>query len=115
MRKVLSQEEIDALFSAMLSKDGHCRETQEPVRAERREVQGARLRLPLRCGLRGASVSMEDLLRISVGDTLNLNVAGEEPVYLCVGGEARFLGRMVRLQGKRAFEVSGRVSHRKRR
>ena len=113
MRKVLSQEEIDALFSAMSPEDGHCRQTAEPVTARRLEGRGARLRLPLRCGLRGAAVRMEDLLRISVGDTLDLNVASKEPVYLCVGGEARFVGRMVRRQGKRVFEVSARAERRK--
>jgi len=111
MNKVLSQEEINALFSAMCSKD--------PNPDERAEGEGATWRIyelmepipmSITAEIRNSSLTMNDLLNVSVGDIIDLNKRMDDPVYLCVGGIAKFAGRMVQRQGKKAFEISCRLS-----
>ena len=56
--------------------------------------------------LRDSSLSVEDLLTISVGDVVQLTRRAGDPVLLCVAGVAKFQGRMIARRGKKAFEIS---------
>ncbi len=56
--------------------------------------------------LRDSSLSVEDLLTISVGDVVQLTRRVGDPVLLCVAGVAKFQGRMIARRGKKAFEIS---------
>src|SRR5512135_483056 len=56
--------------------------------------------------LRDSRLSVEDLLTISVGDVVQLTRRVGDPVLLCVGGVAKFQGRMIARRGKKAFEIS---------
>jgi flagellar motor switch protein FliM len=53
---------------------------------------------------------MDDLLKISAGDVIELNERIGDPIYLCVGGIAKFVGRIVQQRGKKAFEIIGRCT-----
>jgi flagellar motor switch protein FliM len=56
--------------------------------------------------LRDTSLSVEDLLKISVGDVIQLTRRVGDPILLCVAGVAKFQGRMIARRGKKAFEIS---------
>jgi flagellar motor switch protein FliM len=64
--------------------------------------------VPLSGEIRGSKLTVDDLLKISVGDVIELNERIGDPVLLCVGGIAKFVGRIVQRRGKKAFEVSDR-------
>jgi flagellar motor switch protein FliM len=66
--------------------------------------------VPLSGEIRGARLTVDDLLKVSVGDIIELNERIGDPVLLCVGGVAKFAGRMVQRRGKKAFEVSQRFA-----
>jgi flagellar motor switch protein FliM len=53
---------------------------------------------------------VEDLLKISVGDIIQLNHALGDPIHLDVGGVPKFHGRIVARRGRRAFEISHKYS-----
>lgn len=55
-------------------------------------------------------VTVDDLLRVSVGDVIELNERIEDPVLLCVAGIAKFAGKIVQHRGKKAFVISGRLA-----
>jgi flagellar motor switch protein FliM len=56
--------------------------------------------------IRSSSLTVGDLLKISVGDVVELNERIGDPVLLSVGGKAKFTGRIVLRRGNKAFEVS---------
>jgi flagellar motor switch protein FliM len=60
--------------------------------------------------IRRSKLTMDDLLKIAVGDVIELNDRVSDPIYLCVGGMAKFVGRIVQQRGKKAFEISARCS-----
>ena len=64
--------------------------------------------MPLTGELRSSRLTVGDLLRVSVGDVIELNERIEDPVMLCAGGKAKFTGRMIQRRGKKAFEISER-------
>ncbi len=64
--------------------------------------------LPLTSEIQHSKLTMDDLLNVSVGDVIQLNERINDPVFLCVGGMAKFVGRIVQRRGKRAFEVIDR-------
>jgi len=66
--------------------------------------------LPLTSEIRRSKLTMDDLLKISVGDVIELNERVSDPVFLCVGGIPKFVGRIVQRSGKRAFEVIERYT-----
>ncbi len=66
------------------------------------------VRVPLSSEIRGCKLTVDDLLKVSVGDVIELNERIDDPVLLCVGGIAKFSGRIVQRRGKKAFEVSDR-------
>jgi flagellar motor switch protein FliM len=53
-------------------------------------------------------LTVDDFLKVSVGDVVELSERVNDPVFLCVGGIAKFMGRIVQRRGKRAFEVTER-------
>ena len=55
-----------------------------------------------------SKLTMDDLLKVTVGDVVVLNERISDPVFLCIGGIAKFVGRIVQRRGKRAFEISER-------
>jgi flagellar motor switch protein FliM len=58
--------------------------------------------------IRNSRLTVDDLLNVSVGDVIELNERIGDPSILCVGGIAKFLGRIVQRRGKKAFEISER-------
>jgi flagellar motor switch protein FliM len=67
--------------------------------------------IPLSGEIRSSKLTVDDLLKISVGDVIELNEPISDPASLCVGGIAKFLGRIVQRRGKMAFEISSRFLH----
>jgi flagellar motor switch protein FliM len=149
MDKVLSQEEINALFSAMSSEeagiDGESKQApaaplisrhehplvdtipqnhmlgsqydqQRNPRRQKTEIHEANqlcelirtVSVPV-CGeIPNSSLTLVDLLKVSEGDIIELDVRIDDPVYLCIGGIAVFKGRIIQRGQKRAFEISDR-------
>jgi flagellar motor switch protein FliM len=64
----------------------------------------------LSCEIRGSRLTLDDLLKVSAGDIIELNERVDDPVLLCVGGMEKFVGRIVQRRGKKAFEISGRYT-----
>jgi flagellar motor switch protein FliM len=60
--------------------------------------------------IRHSKLTVDDLLKVSVGDVIELNERVGDPVQLCVGGTAKFLGRIVQRRGKKSFEIAERCS-----
>jgi flagellar motor switch protein FliM len=60
----------------------------------------------LSCEIRRSKVTLEDLLKVGVGDVFELSQRLNDPVYLCVGGIAKFAGRIIQRQGNKAFEIT---------
>ena len=149
MDKILSQEEINALFSAMSSADpgiiGPSEKSPAAPRIDRGEyhragavpqdhssrskhvsmrhsrIQGTErheeeplytfvrtISVPVGGEILNSRLTLDDLLKISKGDILELDERIGDPIYLCVGGIAMFKGRIIEREGKRAFEVSER-------
>lgn len=66
--------------------------------------------VPVSSEIRSARLTMDDLLKISVGDVIQLNERIGDPILLCVGGIGKFTGRVVQHRGKKAFEVIDRLA-----
>ena len=66
--------------------------------------------LSLRGEIHGSSLTVDDLLKVSAGDVIELNERIGDPVYLCVGGVTKFAGRIVLRRGKRSFEITEKLS-----
>jgi flagellar motor switch protein FliM len=62
--------------------------------------------LPMSCELRNSNVTVDDLLKVCVGDVIQLNQRVGDPAVLCVGGAPKFFGRVMLKRGKKAFEIS---------
>ena len=63
--------------------------------------------VPLSGEIRSSKLTVDDLLKISVGDVIQLNERIEDPVLLCVGGVPKFEGRIVqRVSMDSAFSLS---------
>jgi len=60
--------------------------------------------------IRRCKVTLNDLLKVAAGDVIELNERISDPVYLCVGGIAKFAGRIVQRRGKKAFEITAAYS-----
>ena len=54
-----------------------------------------------------SKLTVDDLLKVSVGDVIQLKERIEDPIYLCAGGIPKYTGRVVLHRGKKAFEISG--------
>jgi flagellar motor switch protein FliM len=64
--------------------------------------------VPLSSEIQRSRLTMDDLLKVAVGDVIELSERINDPVFLCVGGVAKFVGRIVQRRGKRAFEITDR-------
>ncbi len=62
--------------------------------------------VPMSGELRDSSLTVEDLLKISVGDVVQLTGRVGDPVLLCIAGVPKFQGRMIARRGKKTFEIS---------
>jgi flagellar motor switch protein FliM len=58
--------------------------------------------------IRRSKLTVDDLLKIAAGDVIELSERLNDPVYLCVGGIASFVGRIIQLGEKRVFKFSER-------
>jgi flagellar motor switch protein FliM len=56
--------------------------------------------------IRRSRLTVDDLLKVTAGDVIELNERINDPVYLCVGGIPKFVGRIIQQRGKRALEIS---------
>jgi flagellar motor switch protein FliN/FliY len=61
--------------------------------------------VPIRGEIVNARLTLDDLLKASEGDIIELAERIGDPLSLCVGGIALFKGRVVPSGGKRAFEI----------
>jgi flagellar motor switch protein FliM len=66
--------------------------------------------VPLGCEIHSSRVTMDELLKVAAGDVIELKERIGDPIYLCVGGVAKFVGRIVQRRGKKAFEISARYA-----
>ncbi len=64
--------------------------------------------VPISSEIRNANLSVDDLLKLSEGDVVQLEHRVGDPVMLCVAGVPKFLGQIIMHRGKRAFEVMER-------
>jgi flagellar motor switch protein FliM len=62
--------------------------------------------VPLSTEMRHSKLTVDDLLKVSVGDVIQLNERVGDPAFMCVAGIPKFLGRIVVQRGKRAFEIA---------
>jgi flagellar motor switch protein FliM len=60
--------------------------------------------------MRCSKLTVDDLLKVSVGDVIELNERVGDPIFMCVGGIPKFWGRIVVQRGKKSFEISDRYS-----
>jgi flagellar motor switch protein FliM len=56
--------------------------------------------------MRQSKLTVDDLLKVSVGDVIQLNERVGDPVYMCVAGIPKYLGRIVVQRGNKAIEIS---------
>lgn len=56
--------------------------------------------------MRDNSLTVDDLLKVSAGDIIQLNRSLGDPLLLCVGGIPKFQGYLVARRGKIAFEIT---------
>jgi flagellar motor switch protein FliM len=56
--------------------------------------------------MRNSKLTVDDLLKLSAGDVIKLQERVGDPVFMCVGGIPKFVGRIVVQRGKKAFEIS---------
>jgi flagellar motor switch protein FliM len=134
MDKVLSQEEIDALFSAMSSENwdqehgpekGERKVVDDDLRFDpewnlsRRQPSGsygeriaewaANIHFRLTGEITGSKIRIGNLLRMSVGDIIELKKGIGDTLVLCVGGVPKFTGKILQRRRKKVFSISGRM------
>jgi flagellar motor switch protein FliM len=61
--------------------------------------------IPLTGEIRNSILTVDDLLKVSVGDVIELKECVGGPVYLCAGGIPKYSGRIVLRRGKKNFEI----------
>jgi flagellar motor switch protein FliM len=61
--------------------------------------------IPMSGELRDSSLTVEDLLKVSVGDVIQLTRRVGDPILLSISGVAKFQGRMIARRGKKTFEI----------
>jgi flagellar motor switch protein FliM len=60
--------------------------------------------------IRNSRLTVDEFLKVSVGDIIQLNERIDDPVFLCVGGIAKFMGKIILRRGKKSFEISERYT-----
>jgi len=56
-------------------------------------------------------MTVDELLKVSVGDVIPLGHSIYDPISLCVGGIGKYTGKIAQRRGKIALEILDRVSH----
>ncbi len=59
--------------------------------------------------IRNSILTVDDLLKVSVGDVIELKERVEDPVFLCAGGIPKYSGKIVLRRGKKAFEILDKI------
>ena len=59
--------------------------------------------------IRNCRLTVDELLKVTVGDVIALDHRIDDPICLCVGGIEKYMGRIVQRKGKIAFEVQNRI------
>ena len=59
--------------------------------------------------IRNSILTVDDLLKMSVGDVIELKERVEDPVLLCAGGIPKYSGKLVLRRGKKAFEIVEKI------
>ncbi len=59
--------------------------------------------------MRENNLTVDDLLKISSGDVIQLGKSLGDPLFLCIGGIPKFQGYLVARRGKMAFEITQEV------
>jgi flagellar motor switch protein FliM len=79
--------------------------------------EASRIMALLRCAeltvsgeMRESSLTVDDLLKVSAGDIIQLNKGLGDPLLLCVAGIPKFQGYLVVRRGKMAFEITRELS-----
>jgi flagellar motor switch protein FliM len=65
----------------------------------------------MEASLPGPGISLRDLLSLEVGDVLDVQRPIRTPITLTVNGKAKYEGRLLAADGKRAFEVGATIGH----
>ncbi len=106
MNKLLSHEEIEALFSAMsrtgasLSVNGRSKAGAYRARrslGERKVEMILRLKLPLSICFRNSRISLEEVLKLKVGSVIELNRSVRDPVTIFVNNKPIARGELITL------------------
>jgi flagellar motor switch protein FliM len=58
--------------------------------------------------IRNFRLTVDDVLKVSVGDVIELNKRVGDPILLCVGGVPKYMGKIIQRRGKKAFEIMER-------
>jgi len=84
---------------------------QKPIGSETERIFELVKMVPLSLSseIMSSRLTVGDLLKVSVGDVIELNERVTDPVFLCVGGIPKFSGRVVLRRGKKAFEISRKL------
>jgi flagellar motor switch protein FliM len=59
--------------------------------------------------IRDSILTVDDLLKVSVGDVIELKERVEDPIFLCAGGIPKYSGKIVLRRGKKAFEILEKI------
>ncbi len=114
MNKVLSQEEIDALFSAMSragmrlgakprTKAAACK---RPATAGKRNIDIIlRQELPLSICFRNSRMPLEEALKLGIGSFIQLNKSIHDPVTVCVNHRPIAKGEFVTVSGNHGVRI----------
>jgi flagellar motor switch protein FliM len=60
--------------------------------------------------IRNSKLTVDDMLKVSAGDVIELNDRIGDPIFLCVGGIPKYLGKIIQRRGKKAFEILERYT-----
>jgi flagellar motor switch protein FliM len=60
--------------------------------------------------IRNSKLTVDDVLKVSEGDVIELNERIGDPILLCVGGVPKFRGKIIQRRGKKAFEIVERCT-----
>jgi len=66
--------------------------------------------IPLSGEIMNSKLTIKDLLKVSVGDVIELEKRIEDPAYLCADGIPKYAGKIAQVGGKRVFEISRDLS-----
>ncbi len=113
MNRVLSQEEIDALFSAM-SPEGLHLGGRSDAGVVLRKGQGTAatyiemlldIELPLSIRFRNSKMQLEEVLKLAAGSVIELNGSIHDPVTIVVNNKPIAKGEIVTIDGNHGVRI----------